>query len=198
MELFRRRRWRLSYLPNCQSNLVITLDISIVLYCHKYSSLSLGRYEPSSPVSFSAPGLYMCTTPIYVAVYIGRDVKHFSFLTCGLWATHFMYLIKVYRIVLIYCGYYFIIQFTRLSKSMSQIKTCQNFWRKNIFFSSGVGANLKLHIFVFCKECIFCFLQISAHQCVQFFCGKANTNCGVVKSHKNYRVVKWSQWQKLF
>ena len=77
MELFRRRRWRLSYLPNCQSNLVITLDISIVLYCHKYSSLSLGRYEPSSPVSFSALGLYMCT--INVAVYIGRDVKIFHF-----------------------------------------------------------------------------------------------------------------------
>ena len=46
-----------SYLPNCQSNLVIAHHVptvSIVLYFHKHNSFPFGRYDPLSPVSCRA------------------------------------------------------------------------------------------------------------------------------------------------
>ena len=45
-------------LPNCQSNLVIALYALSLLFCNfipNHNRLSLGRYEPSSPVSCHAP-----------------------------------------------------------------------------------------------------------------------------------------------
>ena len=46
-----------SYLPNCQTNLVIALDALSLLFCIFINTTAyhLGRYEPSSPVSCRAP-----------------------------------------------------------------------------------------------------------------------------------------------
>ena len=46
-----------SYLPNCQTNLVIALDTLSLLFCIFINTTAyhLGRYEPSSPVSCRAP-----------------------------------------------------------------------------------------------------------------------------------------------
>ena len=45
-----------SYLPNCQTNLVIALDALSHLYCIfiNRTAYHLGRYEPSSPISCRA------------------------------------------------------------------------------------------------------------------------------------------------
>ena len=45
-----------SYLPNCQTNLVITLHAPSLLFWHFIitTAYHLGRYEPSSPVSCCA------------------------------------------------------------------------------------------------------------------------------------------------
>ena len=48
-----------SYLPNCQTNLVIALDALSLLFCIFINTTAyhVGRYEPSSPVSCRAPHL---------------------------------------------------------------------------------------------------------------------------------------------
>ena len=47
-----------SYLPNCQINLVIAFHaLSLFFTFHKHNSLTLGRYQPSSPISCRAPFL---------------------------------------------------------------------------------------------------------------------------------------------
>ena len=46
-------------LPNCQTNLVISLHTLSLLFCKfiKTTAYHLGRYQPSSPVSCHAPQL---------------------------------------------------------------------------------------------------------------------------------------------
>ena len=48
-----------SYLPNCQTNLVIALYTLSLLFCKFINTKAyhLGRYEPSSPISCPAPRL---------------------------------------------------------------------------------------------------------------------------------------------
>ena len=90
MELFRRRRWR-SYLPNCQTTLVIALDALSLLFCIFINTTSyhLGRYRPSPPstkelhaliIEFqlrSATSIMPCARPSFKQNFSSWEWSHF-------------------------------------------------------------------------------------------------------------------------
>ena len=65
-----------SYLPDCQTNLVIALDALSLLFCIfiNRTAYHLGRYKPSSPVS--------CRTP---RINIILQVSMHNFERCDWW-----------------------------------------------------------------------------------------------------------------
>ena len=55
-----------SYLPNCQTNLVIALHALFLLFCIFINTTAyhLGRYKPSSPVCYRAPCMVVQMSPL--------------------------------------------------------------------------------------------------------------------------------------